>query len=90
MAIKPMGNRVIMVADAAIDKTNTGIYLTDSAKVDSNVATVLACGPECAVLKDGDRVLFDLAYARPYTVEGNSCLISRETDIVAVIDGEGE
>ena len=87
--IKPLADRVLVEAAAAEDKTAGGIIIPDTAKEKPQKGTVVAVGPgkkdEPMTVKVGDNVLYGKYAGTEITVDGESYLIMRESDIVAVI-----
>ena len=95
MAIKPLGDRVLVRVLDAKEKTESGIYLPDSAKEKPQEAEIIAVG-QGKVLESGkvqapevkvkDKVLFGKYSGTAVTTkEGEEYLILREDDILAVI-----
>lgn len=58
MKIKPYRDTVLVKADAAVEKTKTGLYLSEQWKTMPLTGTVLAVGEDVELAKVGDRVLF--------------------------------
>ena len=95
MAIKPLGDRVLVRVLDAKEKTESGIYLPDSAKEKPQEAEVIAVGQGKALdsgkvqapeVKVKDKVLFGKYSGTAVTTkEGEEYLILREEDILAVI-----
>jgi chaperonin GroES len=95
MSIKPLGDRVLVKVLEAKEKTESGIYLPDSAKEKPQEAEVIAVG-QGKVLESGkvqapevkvkDKVLFGkYSGTQVTTKEGEEFLILREEDILAII-----
>ncbi|MFH1093276.1 MAG: co-chaperone GroES [Candidatus Omnitrophota bacterium] len=95
MAIKPLGDRILVKVLDAKEKTKSGIYLPDTAKEKPQEAEVVAVG-QGKVLESGkiqapevkvkDKVLFGKYSGTAVTTkEGDEYLILREEDILAVI-----
>ena len=95
MAIKPLGDRILVKVLDAKEKTESGIYLPDTAKEKPQEAQVIAVG-QGKVLESGkvqapevkvkDKVLFGKYSGTAVTTkEGEEYLILREEDILAVI-----
>lgn len=95
MAIKPLGDRILVKVLDAKEKTESGIYLPDSAKEKPQEAEIIAVG-QGKVLESGkvqapevkvkDKVLFGkYSGTAVSTKEGEEYLILREDDILAVI-----
>ena len=95
MAIKPLGDRVLLKVLEAEEKTKGGIYLPDDTKEKPQQAEVIAVGqgkvldsgnykkPEVA---KGDIVLFSKYSGTEVTdSKGEAYLIAREEDILAIV-----
>jgi chaperonin GroES len=95
MKIKPLGDRILVKVLEAKAKTESGIYLPDSAKEKPQEAEVIAVG-QGKVLESGkiqapevkvkDKILFGkYSGTQVTTKEGEEFLILREEDILAII-----
>ena len=95
MALKPLGDRVIVKADEAEAQTASGLYLASEAKEKPQTGKVIAVG-EGKLDKDGkkmpmpvkkgDKVIFGKYGGTEVTHEGEDVLILRADDIYAIID----
>jgi len=93
MAIKPLGDRVIVRPDAAEETTSFGIIIPDTAKEKPQRGTVIAVGAgkvENGVkvdmtVKAGDKVLYGKYAGTEITIDGEELMIMRESDILGVI-----
>ena len=95
MAIKPLGDRILVKVLDAKEKTESGIYLPDSAKEKPQEAEIIAVGKgkvldsgavQAPEVKVKDRVLFGkYSGTAVSTKEGEEYLILREDDILAII-----
>lgn len=89
LSIKPIGDRVVIEAAPAEEKTASGIYIPDTAKEKPQRGTVVAAGKgkpdEPMTVKVGDEVLYGKYSGTEFTHEGKEYLIMRESDIYAVI-----
>jgi chaperonin GroES len=95
MAIKPLGDRVLLKVLEAQEKTKGGIYLPDTAKEKPQQAEVIAVGEGKALedgsrqkpqVKKGDIVLFGKYSGTEVTdKKGDSYLIAREEDLLAIV-----
>jgi chaperonin GroES len=93
MAIQPLGDRVIVRADAAEEKTSFGIIIPDTAKEKPQRGTVVAVGSgkvENGVkvemtVKAGDKVLYGKYAGTEVLVDGEDLMIMRESDILGII-----
>src|SRR5947199_10825659 len=93
--LKPLGARVVVKALDREEKTNTGIYLPDTAKEKPQEAKILAVGPgdrdengkrAPVDLKEGDKVLFQKYAASEFTLESEELLILSNKDVLAIIE----
>lgn len=92
-SIKPLGDRVLVQADKAEEKTSSGIIIPDTAKEKPQQGTVIAVGAgkvengtkiEMSVA-EGDKVLYGKYAGTEVTLDGEEYLIMRESDIMGVI-----
>lgn len=93
--IKPLGDRVAIKVEERPEKTQSGIFLPDSAKEKPQEGTVVAVGagkvydngqrvaPE---VKVGDYVMFSKYSGTEVKFETESLLLVSERDILAVLD----
>ena len=94
MAIKPLGDRVVVKALEAQEKTKSGIIVPDSAKEKPQEGKVVAVGKgrlldngtvKALEIKSGDRVLYGKYSGSEVTVEDEEYLILREEDVLAIV-----
>ena len=94
MALHPLGDRLIVKALEAEEKTKGGIVLPDSAKERPQEGKVLAVGKGKLLedgtvkpleVKAGDRILFGKYAGTEIKVDDGEVLILREDDILAII-----
>ena len=87
--IKPLADRVVVEPAEAEQKTAGGIIIPDTAKEKPQKGTVIAVGPgkkeEPMTLKVGDVVLYGKYAGTEVTIDGNTVLIMKESDIYATI-----
>ncbi len=87
--IKPIGDRVVVEAAPAEEKTASGIIIPDTAKEKPQRGTVVAVGEgkkdEPLTVKAGDQVLYGKYAGTEITYDGKEYLIMRESDIYAVL-----
>ena len=92
-SIKPLGDRVLVQADAAEETTSSGIIIPDTAKEKPQQGTVVAVGPGKVengnkiemTVKAGDKILYGKYAGTEVTVGGEEYLIMREADIVGIL-----
>ena len=94
MAIKPLGDRIVVRPLDPQEKTKSGIVLPDSAKEKPQEGKVIAVGTgrllddgaiKALEIKNGDRVLYGKYAGTEASVEGDEVLILREEDVLAVV-----
>ena len=94
MKIKPLSDRVVVKAEAAEEKTASGIILPDTAKEKPQMGKVVAIGPGKIsdsgssikmTVKVGDKVLYGKYSGTEVTFENEDYLIMKENDIFAIL-----
>ena len=89
LKIKPLADRVIVLAGEAEETTASGIIIPDTAKEKPQKGTVVAVGTgkkdEPLTVKEGDTVLYGKYSGTEISIDGNDYLIMRESDIFAVV-----
>ncbi len=89
MNIKPLADRVLIEPKEAETKTAAGLYIPDTAKEKPQEGKVLAVGPgkkdEPMELKVGDTVLYGKYAGTEINIDGQSYMIMRQSDVLAVI-----
>jgi chaperonin GroES len=90
MAIKPIGERVLIESLEAETKTAGGIIIPDNAQEKPQQGKVIAVGDGTAevklTLKAGDKVLYGKYAGTEITYEGKKYIIMKESDVLAVIN----
>jgi len=93
--LRPLGARVVIKALDREEKTNTGIYLPDTAKEKPQEGRILAVGPGDRDddgkripmdLKVGDKILFQKYSPSEFKLDGEELLILSEKDVLAVLE----
>ena len=93
MAIKPLGDRVVVKPLEASDEKVGSLYVPDTAKEKPQEGTVEAVGPGrvdagktiAPEVKVGDRVLYGKYSGTEIKQDGKDMLIVRESDILAIV-----
>ena len=94
MAIKPLGDRIVVRPLDPQEKTKSGIVLPDTAKEKPQEGKVIAVGTgrllddgaiKALEIKNGDRVLYGKYSGTEVSLEGDDVLILREEDVLAVV-----
>ena len=89
MKIKPLSDRVLILPNAAEEKTAGGLIIPDTAKEKPLVGKVVAAGPGTSEVKmevkAGDEVLYGKYSGTEVSVDGVEYLIMRQSDILAIV-----
>lgn len=94
MALKPLGDRIVVRALEPQEKTKSGLVLPDMAKEKPQEGKVIAVGTgrllddgtvKSLEIKNGDRVLYAKYAGTEVSLEGEDYLILREDDVLAVV-----
>ena len=89
MNIKPLADRVLILPQAAEEKTVSGIIIPDTAKEKPLTGKVVAAGPGTAEVKMevavGDTVLYGKYAGTEIHIDGVDYLIMKQSDIMAVL-----
>lgn len=94
MAIKPLGDRVVIKRLEAEEKTKSGIVLTGAAKERPQEAEVIAVGPGAICdgkrvdmeVKVGDKVLYSKYAGTEVKLDGEEYIILKQDDILGVVE----
>ena len=96
MKVRPLGDKIIVKRAVAQDKTESGIYLPESAKDRPREGKVIALGDGLLnketgeympfTVKKGDQVLFTSYGGTEIKLDGEEMLIMTEDDILGVVD----
>ncbi len=95
MQLKPLSDRVVVEPLEQEQKTESGIYLPDTAKEKPQHGQVIAVGPGRRAqngemipmsVREGDRVLFAKYAGTEVKVDGKEYLIMNESDILAIVE----
>jgi chaperonin GroES len=89
MKIKPLADRVLIQPDKAEEKTAAGLFIPETAKEKPLAGTVVAAGPGTVEVKmevkAGDKVLYGKYAGTEVTHAGETYLIMRMSDVMAII-----
>ena len=94
MALRPLGDRIVVKQVEAQEKTKSGLVLPDTAKEKPQEAKVIAVGTGRLLddgsvkpleVKNGDRVLYGRYSGTEVSLEGVDYLILREEDVLAIV-----
>ena len=89
MNVKPLSDRVLFLPNPAEEKTAGGLIIPDTAKEKPLAGKVVAVGPGTSEVKMevkvGDQVLYGKYAGQEIQIEGESYLIMKQNDILAII-----
>ncbi len=91
--VSPLADRVVVRALEETEQMRGGLYIPDTAKEKPQQGEILAVGPGRfdegsrvpMDVKVGDRVLFGKYSGTEVVIDGESLLILRENDVLAVL-----
>lgn len=83
--IKPLGDRVVAVREAAQEKTASGLYLPDNAKEKPVLAKIVAVGESVKAVKSGEKILYKEYSTTEIKIDGTEYLIVKEEDILGTV-----
>ena len=87
--IRPLADRVVVEPKEAETRTESGLYIPDTAKEKPQQGKVVAAGPgkkdEPMEVKTGDVVLYGKYAGTEVTVDGVKYLIVKQSDILAIL-----
>ncbi|MDE3045158.1 MAG: co-chaperone GroES [Verrucomicrobiota bacterium] len=95
LALKPLGNRVLVQRLEAQEKMKGGIILPDSAKKKQETAKVVAVGTGHRLedgkvlpipVKIGDIILMDKYAGQEVTIDDEEYMILKADDLIAIIE----
>ncbi len=94
MALKPLGDRIVIKQLEAQDKTKSGLVVPDSAKEKPQEGKVLAVGSgkllddgaiKSLEVKTGDKILYGKYSGTEVRIQDEDYLILREDDVLAIV-----
>lgn len=89
MNVKPLADRVMILPNPAEEMTAGGLIIPDTAKEKPLAGRVIAVGPGTKEVemevKEGDQVLYGKYAGTEITVDGETYLIMKQNDILAII-----
>lgn len=93
MAVKPLGERVVIKMVEAEEKTKSGIVLPGSAKEKPQMAEVIAVGAGITgdekkkdEIKVGDKVIFSKFAGTEVKLDDEELIIIKLSDVLAVVE----
>jgi len=84
--INPLADWIVAEKEKALDRTASGLYLTESAKEKSVFAIVVAIGKDVKNLKKGEKILYKDGYSiTEVKVDGTEYILVKEEDVLATV-----
>jgi chaperonin GroES len=91
--VSPLADRVVVKALEETEQMRGGLYIPDTAKEKPQQGEVIAAGPGRfekdkrvpMEVKNGDRILYGKYSGTEVTIDGDTYLILRESDILAIV-----
>ena len=94
LKLRPIGDRVIVQRIGSVEKTESGLYLPDTAQEKPQEGKVIAVGSGKLLkngkivslsVKPGDKILFGKYSGSEIKVDGKEYLFLNEDDILAIV-----
>ena len=86
MNIEPIGKRVVIKRKESEEKTDSGLYIPDTAKEKTHEGEIVAVGTaEDMPLKVGNRVLFDTYAGTDIEIDSQKYVIMKVKEVLAII-----
>ncbi len=96
MKVRPLGDKLLVKRDEAQTKTDSGIFIPESAKDKPKQGKIVALGSGILnkesgkympfTVKKGDTILFTTYSGTEIKIDGETYLIMTEEDVLGVID----
>jgi len=94
MALRPLGDRIVIKQVEKEETTKSGIVLPGSAQEKPQIAEVIAVGPGGMVdgkeikmeVKPGDKVIYSKYAGTEVKYDGQEYIIIKQSDVLAVIE----
>ena len=96
MKVRPLGDKILIKRSEAQDKTDSGIFLPESAKDKPKEGKVISVGNGVLnkdtgeylpfTVKKGDRVIFTSYSGTEVKIDDDDFIIMTEDDILGIID----
>lgn len=85
--ISPLGEYVVVQNEEASNRTQSGLYIPESATEKPSTAKVVALGPKAKHLKVGDKVIYKNDYQDTTTVKigTEEYVILPESNVIATV-----
>ena len=85
MRLEPLESYVILRQEKPEETTSSGIILPGQTAERPQYATVIAIGPDVDDISINDKVIYSKYAGTQVTIEEDSCVIIKNSDILAII-----
>ena len=89
MKIRPLGDRIVIIADASDTESAGGLILVTKANDTTETGTVVGVGPEAVEFAEGDRILFTKATGSEILIEGTTYTTLNTVEVIGIIKEDG-
>ncbi len=88
MALKPLGDRILIKVEEAAKKTASGIIIPDTAQEKTQEGSVVAVGTDkdAITVQVGQKVMYDKYSGTSVKIDGVEHLIVKMQDILAIVE----
>ena len=96
MKVRPLGDKILVKRAEAVDRTDSGIYLPESAKDKPKEGKIIALGNGNLnrdtgeylpfTVKKGDKVIFTSYSGTEIKIDDEDFLIMTESDILGIVE----
>jgi chaperonin GroES len=83
--ITPLADYVVAVAEEAVSKTASGLYLPEAAKEKPKTAKIVAVGKAVRELKTDDRIIYKSYSTTEVKVGAVEYILVKEEDVLATV-----
>lgn len=84
--VKPLKNKIVIAEIKKETSTASGILIKGNIDADVKLAKVIAVGPDCIDVKEGDAVVPDWSKGRPVMIDGMQRAVLTEDDIIGIVE----
>lgn len=86
MIVKPLGERILVKAEKAVEKTASGLFIPQTSQEKTQFAIVEAVGSEIKSVAVGNKILHDKYVGTALKIDGEDYLILDIKDVLAIIE----
>jgi chaperonin GroES len=87
MKIRPLGDRILLKMDEGEEKTQSGLFIPQTAQEKTQTGVVEALGDDEEIkVSTGQKVMYDKYAGTAVSVDGVDYLLVRNDDIIAIVE----